>query len=112
LLAEMKKYDSAVVYLKKAAKGMPERSRVHYNLGLLLQYLKKDGKAENALLTALKIEPDNMDYLYALGNFYLKIGKLQKAKNIAVQMVAKHPDKPIGKELLIIIERNSPTSNE
>ena len=91
---------------------MPERSRVHYNLGLLLQYLKKDGKAENALLTALKIEPDNMDYLYALGNFYLKRGKLQKAKNIAVQMVAKHPDKPIGKELLGIIENNSPKSNE
>jgi len=112
LLAEMKKYDSAVVYLKKAAKGMPERSRVHYNLGLLLQYLKKDGEAEGALLKALKIEPDNMDYLYALGDFYLKRGKLQKARSIAVQMVMKHPDKPIGKELLGIIERNSPKSNE
>ena len=91
---------------------MPERSRVHYNLGLLLQYLKKDAEAEGALLKALKLEPDNMDYLYALGDFYLKRGKLQKAKNIAVQMVAKHPDNPIGKELLGIIESNSPKSNE
>jgi len=112
LLAEMKKYDSAVVYLKKAAKGMSGRSRVHYNLGLLLQYLKKDAEAKGALLKALKLEPDNMDYLYALGDFYLKSGKLQKAKNIALQMVAKHPDKPIGKELLGIIERNSPKLNE
>jgi len=104
LLAEMKKYDSAVVYLKKAAKGMPERSRVHYNLGLLLQYLKRDAEAEDALLTALKIEPDSMDYLYALGDFYLKRGKFQKAKGIAVQMVAKHPDKRIGQEFLEIIE--------
>jgi predicted CXXCH cytochrome family protein len=106
LLAEMKKYDSAVVYLKKAAKGMPDRSRVHYNLGLLLQYLKKDAEAEGTLLKALKIEPDNMDYLYALGDFYLKRGKLQKAKNIALQMLAKHPNEPIGQELLGIIERN------
>ncbi len=112
LLAEMKKYDSAVVYLKKAAKGMPERSRVHYNLGLLLQYLKKYAEAEGALLKALKLQPDNMAYLYALGDFYLKRGKLHKAKNIALQMIAKHPDKPIGKELLGIIESNSPKSNE
>jgi tetratricopeptide (TPR) repeat protein len=104
LLAEMKKYDSAVVYLKKAAKGMPERSRVHYNLGLLLQYLKRDAEAEGALLTALKIEPDSMDYLYALADFYLKRGKFQKAKDMAQQMIAKHPNEPIGKKLLEIIE--------
>ncbi|MEJ2657851.1 MAG: tetratricopeptide repeat protein, partial [Desulfobacterales bacterium] len=112
LLAEMKKYDSAVVYLKKAAEGMPERSRVHYNLGLLLQYLRKDTEAEGALLKALKIEPDNMDYLYALWDFYYKRGKLRKAKSIAMQMVAKYPERPIGKELLGTIERNFPKSNE
>jgi tetratricopeptide (TPR) repeat protein len=106
LLAEMKKYNTAVVYLKKAAKGMPEHARVQYNLGLLLQYLKKDAEAEGALLKALKIEPDSMDYLYALADFYLKRGKFQKAKSIAVQMVAKYPDKRIGQELLGIIEKN------
>jgi Tfp pilus assembly protein PilF len=112
LLAETKKYDSAVIYLKKAAEGIPERSRVHYNLGLLMQYLNKDAEAENALLRALKIEPDNMNYLYALWDFYFKRGKLQKAKSIAMQMVEKHPDKPIGKELLGITEKNSSKSNE
>jgi predicted CXXCH cytochrome family protein len=112
LLAEMKKYDSAMFYLRNAAKGLPERSRVSYNLGLLLQYLKKDAEAEAALLKALKIEPDNMDYLYALCDFYFKRGKLQKAKNIAMQMVTKHPDKSIGKDLLGIIERNSIESNK
>ena len=105
LLSEMKKYDQAAVYMEKASKGMPEHARVYYNLGLLLQYLKRDAEAEDALLTALKIEPDSMDYLYALGDFYLKRGKFQKAKGIALQMVAKHPDKPIGKELLGIIEK-------
>jgi outer membrane protein assembly factor BamD (BamD/ComL family) len=49
-----------------------------------------------------------MDYLYALADYYLKRGKLQKAKIIAEQMVAKHPDQRIGPELLKIIERNLP----
>jgi tetratricopeptide (TPR) repeat protein len=112
LLAEMKKYDSAAVYLESAAKGMPNRSRVHYNLGLLLQYLKKDDQAEGAFLKALKIEPDNMDYLYALGNFYLKRGEIQKAKSIAAQMAAKHSDKPVGEQLPGMIERNSSKSKK
>jgi tetratricopeptide (TPR) repeat protein len=112
LLAEMKKYDPAVVYLKKAAKGIPERSRVHYNLGLLLQYLKRDAEAEGELLTALKIEPDSMEYLYALADFYLKRNKFQKAKIMAQQMIAKHPNEPIGKKLLGIIEENFQKSNK
>jgi tetratricopeptide (TPR) repeat protein len=108
LLSEMKKYDQAAVYMEKASKGMPERARVHYNLGLLLQYLRQDAEAEAALLKALKLDTDNMDYLYALADHYLKRGKLQKAKIIAEQMVAKHPDQRIGHELLEFIERNMP----
>ena len=112
LLAEMKKYDQAAIYLERAAKGIPGRARIHYNLGLLLQYLQRDEKAEQALLRALEIDPNSAEYLYALADFYLKRGKLQKARSIAVQMVAKHPDNPIGKELLGIIERNSPKANK
>jgi tetratricopeptide (TPR) repeat protein len=108
LLSEMKKYDQAAIYLGKASNGMPERDRVHYNLGLLLQYLRRDAEAEAALLKALKLDPDSMDYLYALADHYLKRGKLQKAKIIAEKMVAKHPGQRIGHELLKIIERNLP----
>jgi tetratricopeptide (TPR) repeat protein len=103
LLAEMKKYDQAAIYLEKAAKGMPKHARVHYNLGLLLQYLQKDEKAEQVLLRALEIDPNSMEYLYALTDFYLKRNKLQKAKDMAQQMVVKHSDEPVGQELLGII---------
>ena len=106
LLTEMKKYDPAAIYLEKAAKGMPERARVHYNLGLLLQHLQQDEKAEAALLRALELDSDSMEYLYALADYYLKRGKLQKAKGIAKQMVAKHPDNRIGYNLLEHIEKN------
>ncbi len=106
LLTEMKKYDQAAIYLEKAAEGMPERARVHYNLGLLLQHLKQDEKAEAALLRALELDSDSMDYLYALADYYLKRGKLYKTKGIAKQMVAKHPDNRMGHDLLEHIEKN------
>ncbi|MBW2407184.1 MAG: tetratricopeptide repeat protein [Deltaproteobacteria bacterium] len=112
LLAEMKQFDPAAIYLEKAAKGMPERARVHYNLGLLLQHLQKDEKAEEALLKALEIDPNSMEYLYALADFYLKRNKFQKAKHMAQQMVVKHPNEPIGQELLGIIMRNLPKANQ
>jgi len=111
LLVEMKKYDSAVVYLEKAARGMPERARIHYNLGLLLQFLHRDEKAEQSLLKALEIDPNSMEYLYALADFYLKRGKFQKAKDMAQQLVVKHPNAPIGQKLLGTIMRNLPKSN-
>ena len=100
LLAEEKQYEEAAEFLKKAAEGMPTRSRIQYNLGLLLQHLKQDAEAEAALTKAQELEPGNMDYLYALADFYLKKGRWEKAEGIAQQMVARHPDHPLGKQLL------------
>ena len=106
LLAEEKKYAEAASYLKQAAKGMPARARIHYNLGLLLQHLKKDSDAEASLLKALELEPENFNYLYALADFYLKREKWQQARNIAQEMVARHPNQRIGHDILNLIEKN------
>ena len=104
LLAEKKKYHEAAGHLDIAANGMPERARVRYNLGLLLQQLKRDPEAEAALLGALEIEPDNLDYLYALADHYLKRGKLRKARRVALRMVEKFPRSSIGHEILNFID--------
>ncbi len=112
LLAEKKQFEEAAPYLEKAAAGLPERSRVHYNLGLLLQHLKRDSEAEAALLTALEIEPDNLDYLYALADHYLKRQKLVQARRIAEQMIAKHPDKSIGYEILNFVVKHPAARNK
>ena len=106
LLAEEKKYAEAANYLRQAAKGMPERARIHYNLGLLLQHLKQDSDAETSLLKAKELELDNLDYLYALADFYLKRRKLKNAKSIAKEMVARHPNQRIGHDILNLIEKN------
>jgi len=106
LLAEEEKYAEAAHYLKQAARGLPRRARIHYNLGLLLQYLKKDSDAETSLLKARELEPDNLDYLYALADFYLKRKKLQQARDIAEEMVARHPTQRIGHDILHLIEKD------
>jgi Tfp pilus assembly protein PilF len=105
LLAEMGRIDEALAYLEKASGAMPERSRIHYNLGLLLQSLKRDSQAEAALEKAWSLEPSNMDYLYALADFYIKRDRLADAKKMAERMVAAHPDQRMGRELLEAIER-------
>jgi Tfp pilus assembly protein PilF len=109
LLAEEKKYAEAANYLKQAARGLPTRARIHYNLGLLLQYLNQDLDAEAALRKAQELEPDNLDYLYALADFYLKGNKLQQARRIAEEMVARHPGQRVGHDILKIIEKNFET---
>jgi tetratricopeptide (TPR) repeat protein len=106
LLAEKKQYEESAEHLAIASKGMPNRARIHYNLGLLLQHLKSDDDAETALLAALEIEPDNLEYLYALADFYLKREKLQKARSIAQEMVARHPTQRIGHDILKLVEKN------
>ncbi|UCG80205.1 MAG: tetratricopeptide repeat protein, partial [Desulfobacterales bacterium] len=106
LLAEMKQYADAAEFLEGAAKGLPQRHRIQYNLGLVLQHLKRDAEAEAALRGALERAPDNMDYLYALADYYMKRGQLKNAKSMAKQIIAKHPGQRIGHELLQSIERS------
>jgi tetratricopeptide (TPR) repeat protein len=100
LLAEEKRYEEAAVYLQKAAQGMPQRARIHYNLGLLLQLLGRDSEAEEELLAALRIEPNNIDFLYAAADHYLKRGRLSEAKRMAETMIEKHPSNRLGHDLL------------
>jgi hypothetical protein len=68
-------------------------------LSLLTEYPGED------TVRALGLEPSNMDYLYAVAEFYLKRNRSSEAKRVAERMVAAHPDQRIGRELLKLIER-------
>ncbi len=107
LLAERQKYDEASFYLSSAARGLPGRSRIHYNLGLILELLGKDLEAEAALAKAIELEPDNLDYLYALAEFNLKRKKLQKARQFAEKIIAVDPSNDMARRILNFIE-NTP----
>jgi len=97
--------DEALTYLARASEGMPGRSRVHYNYGLLLAQMGRDAKAETALSKALGIEPQSIDYMYALIDFYFRRDRVDKALELAEQMIAAHPDNPLGHDIKASIER-------
>ena len=100
LLAEEKKYDEAVVYLQKAADGLPSRARTQYNLGLLQQFLKNEKAAEKALLRALSIEPGNFDFLLALADHYIKRDQLDNGLLLANKMIELFPENKTGHDIL------------
>jgi tetratricopeptide (TPR) repeat protein len=87
----------------KAAENMPYDARVHYNYGLLLQYLQRVKESEQELKKAIDIEPGNMDFLYALFDFYFKRAEFVKAKEVADQMMMSSPGSPAVKEILDMV---------
>ncbi len=107
LLAEQQNHAEALDHMERAASGLPGRSRVHYNHGLLLQMLKQDREAEAALGRALALEPENMDFLHALADFYFKRGRLSEAEQIAQRMTAADPSQTIGRQILEAIRQSS-----
>jgi tetratricopeptide (TPR) repeat protein len=60
--------------------------------------------AETALLRAVELEPDNLDYLYALADHYVKRGFFSRALPIADRMIAADPSNPAGQNIKSYIE--------
>jgi len=104
LLIGLNQIDEGLRYLALAADGMPQRSRVQYNYGLLLAQLSRDDEAEVALRSALDLEPESLDYLYALADFYFKRGQFDEALLFADRMIQLHPQQRIGYDIKAAIE--------
>ena len=104
LLAGQNRLDESAQYLAQATEGMPLNSRAHYNHGLLLAQLGDEQAAEVALRKALDLEPQDIDYLYAMADFYLKRERFDEALNVTERMIEAHPQQRIGYDLKIAIE--------
>lgn len=79
LLAENEKSweESADCFLKASKLNM-DNARVFYNLGLAMYRLKQYETAEKALLQAVKMEPNNRDFINAVIYFYRETDDSQK----------------------------------
>jgi tetratricopeptide (TPR) repeat protein len=91
--------EEALTYLDRAANGLPDRSRIHYNRGLLLAQMDNDEEAEAALHTAVQLEPESVDYLYALIDFYARRNRLEEALELSRRMIEAHPGNRLGYDL-------------
>jgi len=105
LLAEMNRPEAAAEFLRQASEGLPGRGRVHYNYGLLSQSLGRVEEAERALLRAIAVEPDNPDFLFALGDHYLRRGMPARALEMADRLLEVAPAYPQGQQLRAAVER-------
>jgi tetratricopeptide (TPR) repeat protein len=106
LYAEQKRYKEAAKNLEIAASKTISNARIYYNLGLLYQYLNDFEKAEESLLKAYSILPDEFDIIYALADFYIKRGIRDKSVLYATEINDKFPSNPVGQNLLNHIKSN------
>lgn len=104
LLVGLGRSEEALPFLARASAGMPQRPRVHYNYGLLLAQVGSDAIAELALSKALAIEPQSIDYLYALIDFYYRRGRQAEALVLTERLIAAHPENRLGRDLKATIE--------
>jgi predicted CXXCH cytochrome family protein len=105
LLVETGRSGEALPWLERAADGMPARTRIRYNLGLLQQQLGRPDQAEASLRAIVDAEPTNLDYLYALADFYAKRGDFRRAMSVADRMIETHPEAPIGRDMRAALEQ-------
>jgi tetratricopeptide (TPR) repeat protein len=106
LYAEQKRYKEAAENLEIAATKTISNTRIYYNLGLLYQYLNDFPKAEESLLKAYSLLPDDFDIIYALADFYIKKGNRNRAEIYANQLNDKFPSNKAGENLLNHIRSN------
>ena len=57
------------------------------------------------LAAALELEPEALDYLYALADHRLRRGQFDETLVLAERMIAAHPQQRIGHDLKAVVER-------
>lgn len=106
LLAEdEKRLGDAAEMLAIAASSLPGNARVHYNLGLARQRLGQTKAAEEALIAACRLAPNEPDYVHALTVYYSQNGDWSKARVCAEQLVRLAPGNPAYRALLEMVQR-------
>ena len=70
----------------------PEDPRLHYNLGIVLENLKKPEKAIYSYQNALRLQPDEPDFMYNLGYAYAQNGDYDKAIELFHSVIEKEPE--------------------
>ncbi len=79
---------------------MPDRPRIRYNLGLVLQHLGRLDEAERQLLLALTGRPDRAwTRSTRWPTTICRRRKLTQAHAIADRMIEAHPAAPVGLDL-------------
>ncbi|MEX2212845.1 MAG: ammonia-forming cytochrome c nitrite reductase subunit c552 [Phycisphaeraceae bacterium] len=86
------KLAEAAASLGTAAKLAKTDARMFYNYGLVLQHLRRTAEAEEALVKANELSPDNPDLMQALIAFYGQQNRWREARPLARRMTELLPE--------------------
>ena len=89
----------SVAELELASKGLPERARVHHNLGLALQSLERWEEAERAHLLAFQVDANDPEIVHALALLLAQRGDPHRALPYAERLLQLAPEAPQAREL-------------
>ena len=91
--------------LRKQLKEVSPPAVEHYESAMASYSIGRFAEGVELLVRALEIEPESFDFQYGLVDHYIKNGQLPEAGRLAEQMVATHPDNPVGRQMLNFINR-------
>ena len=100
-LAAQRKFTEAVTFLENALSLDPSQPEYHLELGLVLSRNPRHREdAERRLLQAIDLAPTVVSAYVALGQMYLKAGRLGRAGRMAREALRWEPDHLEARELL------------
>jgi curved DNA-binding protein CbpA len=100
--------EGAIPYLARAVHYAPASARYHAYYGKALS--ADDGqrlKAQNELLTAVKLEPGNAAFRLLLAEFYVRYKLLKRAEGELVRLLEMAPDNTEARSLLDTVRAKS-----
>jgi curved DNA-binding protein CbpA len=98
--------DTALPYLTRAVNFAPDVARYHAYYGKALSAdRKQQHKAEAALQTAIRLDPNNIDFRLMLAEFFIQIGLLKRAEGELNRLLTSFPDNHDAKLLLDSLKR-------
>ena len=74
-----KMFEKAVAAYKKLIASTPDDAVSHFNLGRAYNKLNKDEEAEKSFETAVKLKPEEVEFLSVLGGSRIKLAKYHEA---------------------------------
>ena len=85
-------YEKSLDAFKRATSIDPNYTDAYYNMGLILEYLKKDEEALGIFKQIIVRKPDDYEAVYKAANLSYRLGQLENAKKYLTLIPA---DKPI-----------------
>jgi Flp pilus assembly protein TadD len=91
-------------YLSRAVERSPTRPKAHFNYALVLDATKQRDRALAELRTAGELDPEDAECRYLSGVIYLRLGRLDEAREEFAEAIKRKPDHADAKHNLALLE--------